>query len=89
VAPTIVATLAAKQATGTLPIVFAFVADPVGSGLVASLARPSGNVTGVSNLSSELVGKRLELLRQAVPGVSRVAVLWQPGTADEACKRTS
>jgi putative ABC transport system substrate-binding protein len=83
VAPTIVATLAAKQASGTLPIVFVFVADPVGSGLVASLARPSGNVTGVSNLSSELVGKRLELLKQAVPGVSRVAVLWQPGTADE------
>jgi putative ABC transport system substrate-binding protein len=83
VAPTIVAALAAKQATKTLPIVFAFVADPVESGLVTSLARPGGNVTGVSNLSSELVGKRLDLLKQAVPGVSRVAVLWQPGTADE------
>ncbi len=82
-APTIAAALAAKQATRTLPIVFALVADPVGSGLVTSLARPGGNVTGVSNLSSELVGKRLELLKQAVPGASRVAVFWQPGTADE------
>jgi putative ABC transport system substrate-binding protein len=83
VAPSIGAALAAKQATKTLPIVFALVADPVGNGLVTSLARPGGNVTGVSNLSSELVGKRLELLKQAVPGVTRVAVLWQPGTADE------
>jgi putative ABC transport system substrate-binding protein len=82
VAPSIGAALAAKQATKTLPIVFALVADPVGNGLVTSLARPGGNVTGVSNLSSELVGKRLELLKQAVPGVTRVAVLWQPGTAD-------
>ena|SRR5262245_60220071 len=83
VAPTIVAALAAKQATRTLPIVFALVADPVGGGLVTSLARPGGNVTGVSNLSSDLFGKRLELLKQAVPGVSRVAVLWQPRTADQ------
>ena len=54
-------------------------ADPVTSGLVTSLARPGGNVTGLSSLAPELVGKRLELLKQAVPGVSRVAVLWQPG----------
>src|SRR5712692_5133480 len=71
--------LAAKQATRTLPIVFAAVADPVGSGLVTSLARPGGNVTGLSNLAPDLVGKCLELLKEAVPGVSRVAVLWQPG----------
>jgi ABC-type uncharacterized transport system substrate-binding protein len=77
------AALAAKQATKTLPIVFAGVADPVGSGLVTSLARPGGNVTGLSNLTPELVGKRLEQLTQAVPGVSRVAVLWQPGGHDE------
>ncbi len=75
--------LAAKQATRALPIVFAFAADPVTSGLVTSLARPGGNVTGLSNLTPELVGKRLELLTQAVPGVSRVAVLWQPGGRDE------
>jgi putative tryptophan/tyrosine transport system substrate-binding protein len=71
--------LAAKHATRTLPIVFAGVADPVGSGLVTNLARPGGNVTGLSMLSPELVGKCLELLKQAVSGVSRVAVLWQPG----------
>jgi putative ABC transport system substrate-binding protein len=75
--------LAAKQATRTLPIVFAAVGDPVGSGLVTSLARPGGNVTGLSSLAPELVGKRLELLTQAVPGVSRVAVLWLPGALGE------
>jgi len=70
--------LAARQATRTIPIVFASAADPVASGLATSLARPGGNVTGLSTASSELVGKRLEQLKQAVPGVSRVAVLWQP-----------
>ncbi len=75
--------LAAKQATRTLPIVFAFAPDPVTSGLVTSLARPGGNVTGLSALTPELVGKRLELLTQVVPGVSRVAVLWQPGASGE------
>ncbi len=83
VAPGTPQALAAKQATRTLPIVFATAADPVGSGLVTSLARPGGNVTGLSILAPELVGKRLELLTQAVPGVSRVAVLWQPGGHDE------
>ena len=73
------AALAAKQATKNLPIVFTNASDPVASGLVTSLARPGGNVTGLSNLAPELVGKDLELLTQAVPGVSRVAVLWQPG----------
>jgi putative ABC transport system substrate-binding protein len=83
VAPTTVAALAAKQATRTLPIVFFGSTDPVTSGLVTNLARPDGNVTGLSGLSPELVGKCLELLKQAVPGVSRVAVLWQPGAAGE------
>jgi len=83
VAPNTPQALAAKQATRTLPIVFSFVADPVASGLVTSLARPGGNVTGLSSLTPELVGKRLELLTQAVPGVSRVAVLWQPGFQGE------
>jgi putative ABC transport system substrate-binding protein len=76
-------TLAAKQATKTIPIVFVGAADPVQSGLVTSLARPGGNATGLSALSPELVGKCLELLAQAVPGVSRVAVLWQPGAQGE------
>ncbi len=79
--------LAAKQATRTLPIVFAAVSDPVASGLVTSLARPGGNVTGLSNLNLELVGKCLELLKQGVPGVSRVAVLWQPGGLPERTER--
>jgi len=76
-------TLAAMQATRTIPIVFTGVGDPVTSGLVSSLARPGGNVTGLSALSPELVGKRLELLKQAVPGVDRVAVLWLPGALGE------
>jgi ABC-type uncharacterized transport system substrate-binding protein len=73
----------AMQATRTIPIVFAAAGDPVGSGLVTSLARPSGNVTGLSGLNPELIGKRLELLKQAVPGVDRVAVLRQPGALGE------
>src|SRR5438067_2457929 len=72
-------TLGAMQATKTIPIVFTGVGDPVESGLVTNLARPGGNVTGLSSLDPELVGKRLELLKQAVPGVDRVAVLWLPG----------
>ena len=81
-APLTVQALAAKQATRTIPIVFAVAADPVGEGLVTSLARPGGNATGLSNLSAHLVGKRLELLALAVPGVSRVAALWAPGAHD-------
>ena len=65
---------AAKQVTNTIPIVFAGSGDPVTAGLVTSLARPGGNVTGLSGLGPELVGKCLEQLKQAVPGVSRVAV---------------
>ena len=68
---------AAKKATTTVPIVSVSF-DPVGTGLVASLARPGGNVTGLANFTSELVGKRLELLKEVVSQVSRVAVLWQP-----------
>jgi putative ABC transport system substrate-binding protein len=77
------AALAAKQATRTLPIVFAGVGDAVTDGLVTSLARPGGNVTGASVLAPELASKCLEQLKQAVPGVSRVAVLWHPGAHGE------
>ena len=70
----------AKRATSTIPIVFAANADPVGLGHVASLARPGGNITGLSQLLTELSPKELELLKEAVPGVRRVAVLWNPTT---------
>jgi ABC-type uncharacterized transport system substrate-binding protein len=79
--------LAAKQATRTIPIVFASAADPVTDGLVTSLAWPGGNITGLSNLGSKLVGKGLEQLTQAVPGFSRVAVLWQPGAFGEGTEK--
>jgi len=69
---------AAQRATSTIPIVMTFHNDPVGSGLVASLASPGGSVTGLSSLSPELMGKRLQLLKEAVPGISRVAVLSDP-----------
>jgi putative ABC transport system substrate-binding protein len=61
--------------TRTIPIVFAQVSDPVGTGLVASVARPGGNVTGLSNQSADLAGKRLELLREFVPGLRRLAIM--------------
>ena len=83
VGPATASALAAKQAIRTIPIVFPAAADAVTSGLVTSLARPGGNVTGLSFLGPELIGKRLEQLKQAVPGVSRVAVLWQPGALGE------
>ncbi|MET3839938.1 ABC transporter substrate-binding protein [Bradyrhizobium sp. OAE829] len=83
VASSTAAAQAAKQATAVIPIVFATVPDPVATGLVTSLARPGGNVTGLSNLNADLVGKCLEYLTQAVPRVSRVAVLWQPGAFGE------
>jgi putative ABC transport system substrate-binding protein len=70
------ATHASKQATTTIPIVGIALSDPVGQGLVASLARPGGNVTGLATLFPELAAKRLELLKETLPGVSRVAVLW-------------
>ena len=68
--------LAAKEATSTIPVVFIQVADPVESGIVANLARPGVNVTGQSSMGSDLSGKRLELLKEALPGATRVAVLW-------------
>src|SRR5206468_11941624 len=68
----------AKEATRTIPIVMASNADPVVMGMVGSLARPGGNVTGLSQISSALAGKPLELLKQSVPNLSRVAVMWNP-----------
>jgi len=73
----------AQDATQTIPLVMAIVTDPVGSGLVASLARPGDNLTGLSIGAAELGGKRLELLLQAVPWASRVAVLWNAALADK------
>ena len=72
------ASLAVKKATTSLPLVMITVGDPVANGLVASLARPGGNITGLTSISQELEGKRLELLREIVPKLSRVAVLWNP-----------
>ena len=72
------ASLAAKDATNSIPIVMVAVSDPVSSGLVASLRHPGANVTGTSGMTGEVVGKSLELLREAAPGISRVAVLWNP-----------
>jgi putative ABC transport system substrate-binding protein len=73
-------TEAAKNATKEIPIVMASVGDPVGSGFVASLAHPGGNVTGLTNLAPQLSGKRLELLKETVPNLKRVAVIWDPDT---------
>jgi putative ABC transport system substrate-binding protein len=72
-------TLAAKQATAVIPIVFAAVSDPVGTGLVASLARPGGNVTGLANQMSDTVGKKFEFLREVVPGLRRLAIMANVG----------
>jgi putative ABC transport system substrate-binding protein len=71
--------VAAKQATSVIPIVFAAAGDPVGTGLVASLARPGGNVTGLSIQQTDLAGKRLELLREVIPGLRRLAMLVNVG----------
>jgi putative ABC transport system substrate-binding protein len=72
---------AARQATATIPIVMTNVGDPIAEGFVASLARPGGNMTGLTSVSQALTEKRLQLLGEAVPGVSRVAVLWNPDDA--------
>jgi putative tryptophan/tyrosine transport system substrate-binding protein len=72
------ASLAVKKATTTIPLVMIAVGDPVGSGLIASLAHSGGNVTGLTSISPELDGKRLELLREVVPNISHVAVMWNP-----------
>jgi putative ABC transport system substrate-binding protein len=77
------ATLAVKQATKSIPIVMASVGDPVRSGLVPSLAHPGGNVTGVTALGPGVAAKRLQLLKEAVPNVSRIAFLWNPANPDQ------
>jgi len=84
VSPTSPAIRAAKQATKTIPIVMVVTVDPVATGLIDSLARPGGNVTGLTRLTRDLSGKRLELIKEAVPGISRVGILWSntsPSTA--------
>lgn len=78
VAVTTNAALAAKKTTRTVPIVFMGVTDPVTAGLVETLARPGGNSTGITNMAATLTGKRLELLKETIPKVRRVAVLWDP-----------
>jgi putative ABC transport system substrate-binding protein len=70
---------AAKEATSTIPIVIVYAGDPVGTGLIASLARPGGNISGITDQATELSAKRLELLKEAMPNASRVAVLWNAG----------
>jgi putative tryptophan/tyrosine transport system substrate-binding protein len=79
-APTSVYTGAAKQATSTIPVIFMSHADPIGSGHVASLAHPGGNITGLSIMMTETNAKGLELLKEAVPRLARVAVIWDPAT---------
>jgi putative tryptophan/tyrosine transport system substrate-binding protein len=74
-------TIAAKRATSVIPIVFAVAGDPVGTGLVASLARPGGNVTGLSLQATDLAGKRIELLREVVPGLRRLAIMGNVGNS--------
>src|SRR6185369_7213902 len=78
IAPTTLEARAAKNATRTIPIVFLNVPDPVASGLVDSLARPGGNITGFTTINAVLAGKRLELLKEIIPNLSRIAVLWDP-----------
>jgi putative ABC transport system substrate-binding protein len=80
VVETTLATMVLERATSTIPIVMAAVADPVGSGLVTSLAHPGGNVTGLSLMAVEISAKRLQLLKEAIPRLTRVAVLWNPDT---------
>src|SRR5262249_2390521 len=84
VASTTPAVIAAKQATSVIPIVFTSAGDPVGTGVVASLARPGGNVTGLSVQQPDLVGKRLELLREVAPGVRRLGIVANVGNAGAA-----
>jgi putative ABC transport system substrate-binding protein len=79
-----IAALAAQRATTTIPIVFVAVPDPVGSNLVASLAHPGGNITGLSNFAHDLTGKRVEFLKTIVPSVSRVALLVNPNDRNSA-----
>jgi putative ABC transport system substrate-binding protein len=81
-------TLAAKNATKTIPIVFFAQSDPAASGLVDSLARPGGNITGITTIATELSGKRLELLKETIPTLSRVAVMWNPKMSGESWKES-
>ena len=87
-APNTPAGRAAQHATATIPIVVAAMGDPVGDGLVASLARPGGNITGLTFLGPELVRKRLQLLKEALPRASRVAALWHPSAFGESATTT-
>lgn len=75
------ATQAAKRATATIAIIMIMVSDPIGAGLVTSLAHPGGNITGLSLMTTDLSAKRLQLLKDAIPGLTRLAVLWNPDTA--------
>jgi putative ABC transport system substrate-binding protein len=77
------ASLAVKKATTSIPLVMVAVGDPVGTGIVASLAQPGGNITGLTSLSPNLEGKRLELLREVAPGVSHIAVLWNSASPSQ------
>ena len=86
-APNTPATRAAQHATDTIPIVGVAMGDPVADGLVASLARPGRNITGLTFLGPELAGKRLDLLRQALPSASRIAALWHPAAFSESTTR--
>ena len=79
--------IVAKQVTSTIPIVFTLAADPVGDGMVASLARPAGNVTGLSIQSVDVAGKRLELLREVIPGLRRLAILAEVGNFGSALEQ--
>jgi putative ABC transport system substrate-binding protein len=88
VVETTLATRELMRATSTIPIVMAAVGDPVGSGLVASLAHPGGNVTGLSLMQVELGAKRLQSLKEAIPRLARVAVLWNPDTPFRRQSRT-
>jgi putative tryptophan/tyrosine transport system substrate-binding protein len=78
-----VGTLAVKRATTTIPIVMTSSSDPVGRGLVASLARPGGNITGLSSVSPDLTGKRLELFKEVIPKLTHVAILWDPSGGED------
>ena len=82
-------TVAVKQATSTIPIVFTGVGDPVEAGLVKSFARPGSNVTGISILSPDLGGKRLELLKEVIPGITQIAVLWSPSASTTAALKAT
>jgi putative ABC transport system substrate-binding protein len=78
ITPGTTSALALRNATKTIPIIFTDVTDPIGAGLIESLAKPGGNVTGFTSIESVLTGKRLELLNEAIPGLSQVGVLWDP-----------